>query len=81
MHLNDSKAPLGSRRDLHQHTGQGYLGLESFRLIMNCQLLRDIPLVLETQMVDEGKELGGGDQAAGESCWDEEWFLKKSKEL
>lgn len=36
IHLNDSKAPLGSNRDLHQNIGVGFLGLESFRVV--CQI-------------------------------------------
>ena len=84
MHLNDSKAPLGSRRDLHQHIGQGYLGLEAFRLIMNCERLKDMPLVLETPMVDEGKswaeEIKLLESLVGAKGV-EEWFLKKSKVL
>ncbi len=33
IHLNDSKAPLGANRDLHQHIGYGFLGLEPFRVV------------------------------------------------
>ncbi|EEB08508.2 AP endonuclease Apn1 [Schizosaccharomyces japonicus yFS275] len=47
-HLNDSKAPLGSNRDLHEHIGLGFLGLEPFRLIVNDPRWDGIPLVLET---------------------------------
>ena len=35
FHLNDSKKPLGSRVDRHEHIGQGHLGLEPFRRIVN----------------------------------------------
>lgn len=48
IHLNDSKAPLGSHRDLHQNIGLGFLGLECFRLIMNKPELEGLPLILET---------------------------------
>lgn len=48
IHLNDSKAPLGANRDLHQKLGHGFLGLEVFRLIANDKRLEDIPIVLET---------------------------------
>ncbi|EPX72084.1 AP endonuclease Apn1 [Schizosaccharomyces octosporus yFS286] len=47
-HLNDSKAPLGSNRDLHENIGLGFLGLEPFRLIMNDSRWDGIPMVLET---------------------------------
>ncbi|KAF5094072.1 hypothetical protein D0Z03_002197 [Geotrichum reessii] len=48
IHLNDSKAPLGSKRDLHQNIGLGFLGLETFRLIVNKPELEGLPIVLET---------------------------------
>lgn len=52
FHLNDSKAPLGANRDLHQNIGLGYLGLEAFRVIMNDKRLEGLPMVLETPMQD-----------------------------
>ncbi|MBF0271992.1 MAG: deoxyribonuclease IV [Magnetococcales bacterium] len=51
MHLNDSKPDLGARVDRHHSIGQGHLGVEPFRWIMNDPRLEDIPLVLET--IDE----------------------------
>lgn len=48
FHLNDSKKPLGSRVDRHAHIGQGCLGLEPFRLLLNDPRFRDHPMVLET---------------------------------
>ncbi len=48
FHLNDSKKPLGSRVDRHAHIGQGCLGLEPFRLLLNDSRFRDHPMVLET---------------------------------
>ena len=48
FHLNDSKKPLGSRVDRHAHIGQGYLGLEPFRLLVNDPRFRRHPMVLET---------------------------------
>jgi deoxyribonuclease-4 len=51
MHINDSKPPLGSRVDRHHSLGQGELGWEAFRLIMNDPRMDDIPLILET--IDE----------------------------
>ena len=48
MHLNDSKPDLGSRVDRHHSIGQGKLGLEPFRAIMNDPRMDEIPLVLET---------------------------------
>lgn len=48
MHLNDSKPELGSRVDRHHSLGQGKIGLECFRYIMNDARFDDIPMVLET---------------------------------
>jgi len=48
VHANDSKAPLGARRDLHQHIGQGHIGLEGFRALVKHPTLRSLPFILET---------------------------------
>lgn len=48
MHLNDSKKELGSRVDRHDSIGQGYLGLDTFKRIMNDPRFDDIPIILET---------------------------------
>lgn len=48
LHLNDSKKPLGSRVDRHQHIGKGELGVESFRHVLNDERFRHIPKLLET---------------------------------
>ncbi|EMD95034.1 hypothetical protein COCHEDRAFT_1191784 [Bipolaris maydis C5] len=48
FHINDSKAPLSSHRDLHARIGTGYLGLESFHNLMNDERFHGLPMVLET---------------------------------
>ncbi|NNJ69811.1 MAG: deoxyribonuclease IV [Kiritimatiellales bacterium] len=48
MHLNDSKKGLGSRVDRHHSLGQGEIGLEVFKFIMQDDRFDDIPLILET---------------------------------
>ena len=48
FHLNDSKKPLGSRVDRHQHIGEGELGLEPFRFLLNDARFARIPKVIET---------------------------------
>ncbi len=48
MHLNDSKPDLGSKVDRHHSIGEGKLGIEPFKLIMNDDRIDDIPMVLET---------------------------------
>lgn len=56
FHLNDSKRELGSRVDRHEHIGQGYLGLEPFRLLLNDPRFRNVPMYLETPKGDhEGR--------------------------
>lgn len=57
FHMNDSKRPLGSRVDRHEHIGQGCLGLEPFRRIVNDRRFRDLPMLLETPKA-EGKATG-----------------------
>ena len=48
MHLNDSKAPLGSRRDRHELIGEGAIGEGAFRRIMNDPRLARVAKVIET---------------------------------
>ena len=54
FHLNDSKQPLGSRVDRHEHIGKGEIGLGGFRLLLNDPRFRQHPMVLETP---KGKDL------------------------
>lgn len=48
FHLNDSKKALGSRVDRHEHIGQGCVGLEAFRRLVNDLRFASIPMLLET---------------------------------
>jgi deoxyribonuclease-4 len=52
MHLNDSKAPLGSRRDRHELIGEGAIGEEAFRRIMNDMRLAGVAKVIETPKLE-----------------------------
>ena len=52
FHLNDSKKGLGSRVDRHEHIGQGMLGLEPFRFILNDPRFATVPKILETPKGD-----------------------------
>ena len=54
FHLNDTEKELGSRVDRHTHIGQGKLGKEPFRFLVNDHRFRDIPGILETP---KGKDL------------------------
>lgn len=53
IHLNDSQRELGSRVDRHAHIGQGQIGLEGFRLILNDPRFRHTPMILETPKGDD----------------------------
>ena len=53
FHLNDSKGELGSKRDRHQHIGQGALGEDPFRRLMTDARLEAIPKILETPKDDD----------------------------
>lgn len=55
LHLNDSKNPLGSNKDRHDHIGEGLIGLEGFRGIVNDPRLSGLPAILETEKDDEGE--------------------------
>ena len=48
FHLNDSKKPLGSRVDRHQHIGKGEIGLDGFAFLLNDPRFERLPKVIET---------------------------------
>lgn len=48
LHVNDSKNPFASHKDRHACLGEGSLGLDTFRAIVNHPVLRDKPMILET---------------------------------
>ena len=54
VHLNDSMNYLGCHKDRHQKIGQGALGIETFRKIINHRNLCDLPFYLETPNEIEG---------------------------
>lgn len=56
IHINDSRAPLGSRRDRHEHIGRGSIGLEGFRRILNHPRLRGLPFILETPRTSDADD-------------------------
>jgi deoxyribonuclease IV len=53
LHLNDSKHPLGSRKDRHAHIGEGELGLQGFRHVLHDPRLDGLPGLLETPKGDD----------------------------
>lgn len=48
MHLNDSKVPLSSKKDRHESIGEGLIGKEAFKAIIQHDATENIPLILET---------------------------------
>jgi len=66
LHLNDSKHPFGSKKDEHEHIGDGEIGEGPFRTLINHKLFRGLPMVLETP-IDEEK--------------DHSWDIQKIREL
>ena len=48
LHLNDSKNPFQSHKDRHECIGQGSLGVDTFRAIVNHPALKGKPMILET---------------------------------
>lgn len=48
LHLNDSKNPFASHKDRHELLGEGNLGLDAFRRIVNHPYLKTLPMILET---------------------------------
>jgi deoxyribonuclease-4 len=56
FHLNDSKKGLGARVDRHAHIGDGELGTEAFRLLLNDERFARHPGILETPKGDDGEE-------------------------
>lgn len=48
VHVNDSLNPCGAKKDRHARIGEGFLGLDTFRAVVNHPALRGLPMVLET---------------------------------
>ena len=56
VHVNDSKVPLGSRVDRHEHIGRGKIGIEAFGRILNHPLLAGRAFILETPVDKPGDD-------------------------
>ncbi len=56
IHANDSRAPLGSRIDRHAGIGEGHIGREGFRRLLQHPQLRRKPFILETPVKDVGDD-------------------------
>jgi len=55
-HCNDAKAARGSKLDRHQHIGQGSIGLETFRLLLNDPRLAGAAFIAETPIDQPGDD-------------------------
>ncbi|HEX8186027.1 MAG TPA: deoxyribonuclease IV [Blastocatellia bacterium] len=66
IHCNDSKSPLGSRVDRHQHIGLGHIGAEAFGRLARNLKFRRIPFILETPVDSERND---------------EWNINRLREL
>ncbi len=55
IHLNDSKTPFASRKDRHEHIGQGTIGDDAFRFIINDPRFEGLPSILETEKGENEK--------------------------
>jgi deoxyribonuclease-4 len=58
IHLNDARAGLNSRLDRHEHIGLGYIREEGFRVIVNEERIKDLPMILETPVDDRRDDMG-----------------------
>lgn len=54
LHLNDSKFGLGMNKDRHEHIGDGEIGVEGFRSLVNDPRLAGLPAILETEKDESG---------------------------
>ena len=53
IHINDSKNPIGSRKDRHENIGKGYIGLDNLLKVIYHKKLDNISKILETPYINE----------------------------
>lgn len=56
IHLNDSKVPCGAKKDRHENLGEGFIGENSIKDIINHPKLKHIPMILETPHMKSTEE-------------------------
>ncbi|MCK5505367.1 MAG: deoxyribonuclease IV [Thermodesulfovibrionia bacterium] len=56
IHLNDSKKPLGSGVDRHEHIGKGFIGMKGFENILSDRRILNVPIILETPKENEADD-------------------------
>lgn len=75
LHVNDSKAPFASNRDLHANIGTGFLGLRAFHNVVNEPRLWGLPMVLETPIDAKNAQ---GKEEQDKRIWAQEIKLLES---
>jgi len=58
FHGNDSKRPCGSRVDRHEHIGEGCIGLEPFRRLLQDSRFSVLPILIETEKTHGAEKRG-----------------------
>ena len=53
IHINDSKNPLGARKDRHENIGFGTIGFDAISKVCNIERLKDVPKILETPYIEK----------------------------
>jgi deoxyribonuclease-4 len=56
VHANDSRAPVGSSRDRHEHIGRGHVGRRGFGELLSDRTMRLLPWILERPVDRPGDE-------------------------
>ena len=59
VHANDSMDVCGALKDRHQNLGDGYIGLDAFKEMLQHPAIANVPLILETpgEEPEHGKEV------------------------
>lgn len=57
VHANDSRDPLGSKRDRHEHLGRGTMGLDGFRALVRSSTARRVPIIVETPVEGQASDI------------------------
>ena len=56
IHINDSKNVIGAHKDRHENIGYGYIGFDNIINIIYNERVKDVPKILETPYVKNGKD-------------------------
>lgn len=56
VHVNDSKNPMGARKDRHENIGFGHIGFDRLHYIINHEAFKNVPKILETPFVGVDKK-------------------------